>query len=317
MNQNDLFDRSRLRISPISKREHDLDIKIIKNLEERRCEYRELEHIARRIKSAREKKASVIMIAGAHLFRSGVQRYVIDMMERGLITLFATNGAGIIHDFELSLIGATTESVAKYISEGMFGLWKQVGLINDIVNDGAKKDYGLGEAVGKAIYEGDFPHKETSVFAAAYRLGIPATVHIGIGYDIVYEHPNCDGAAYGQTSYTDFLRFAKEVENLEGGVAMNFGSSVMGPEVYLKALAIARNVAHSGEREIHRFSTLVCDIIPIHGDYGSEPPRSDPSYYFRPWKTMLARTVADGGESFYVQGRHEDTIPQLWQALTA
>ncbi len=316
MNRNDLFDRNRLSISPLGEREHDLDIKIIKALKNDVCKEPKLKKIVQRIKSAKEKKAAVIMIAGAHLFRSGVQRYVIDMMERGMITLFATNGAGIIHDFEFSLIGATTESVAKYISEGRFGLWKETGSINDFVNDGAKQNLGLGEAIGKAINEGDFPYKETSLFATAYRLGIPATVHVGIGYDIVHEHPNCNGAAYGQTSYTDFLRFAKEIENLEGGVVMNFGSSVMGPEVYLKALAMARNVAHNQKREICSFSTLVCDLVSLDGDHRSEPPKDDPAYYFRPWKTMLARTVADGGESFYLQGRHENTIPQLWHALT-
>ena len=152
------------------------------------------------------------------------------------------------------------------------------------------------------------------MLAAGVRLGVPVTVHVGIGYDIIHEHPNCDGAALGQTSYQDFLIFAETVRKLEGGVALNFGSAVMGPEVYLKALAMARNVAHQEGHEIKHFTTAVFDLIPLEGDTHRQAPKTDPRYYYRPWKTILVRTVADGGESFYIQGDHRVTVPHLYQA---
>jgi hypothetical protein len=144
---------------------------------------------------------------------------------------------------------------------------------------------------------------------------VPVTVHAGIGYDIIHEHPNCDGAALGAASYRDFLIFARTVERLEGGVLLNFGSAIMGPEVYLKALAMARNVAHQEGRAIRHFATAVFDLVPILGDHRKELPKSDPGYYFRPHKTMLVRTVADGGESFYFRGEHRSTLPALWRLL--
>ncbi len=141
------------------------------------------------------------------------------------------------------------------------------------------------------------------------------TVHVGIGYDILHEHPNCDGAAAGKASYRDFLIFANTVEKLEGGVMLSFGSAIMAPEVYLKALAMTRNVARQAERDIRQFTTAVFDIVPIQGDIHRELPKTDPGYYFRPHKTILARTVADGGQSFYFCGDHRATIPALRQAL--
>ena len=146
---------------------------------------------------------------------------------------------------------------------------------------------------------------------------MPATVHVGIGYDIIHEHPNFDGAAAGATSYRDFLRFAAEVERLSGGVLLAFGSAVMAPEVFLKALAMARNVAAGEGRRIEGFATVVADLRDLRGDLAAEPGRGEPEYYFRPWKTLLARTVAGGGASRYLRGRHEQTIPALWRALTA
>jgi hypothetical protein len=251
---------------------------------------------------------------GAHVLRAGVQRYLIDLMERGLITHVAMNGAGPIHDWELALIGATTESVARYIRTGEFGLWRETGQMNDVIRTGVTQGLGVGEAIGHAILDGPFPHKEVSILAAGIRLGVPVTVHVGIGYDILHEHPNCDGAALGQASYQDFLVFTESVTHLEGGVLLNFGSAVMGPEVYLKALAMARNVAHQEKREIRHFTTGVFDLVPLEGDTRQQAPKTDPRYYYRPWKTILVRTVADGGESFYIQGDHQLTVPHLHRA---
>jgi hypothetical protein len=225
------------------------------------------------------------------------------------------NGACVVHDFEFAYIGQTTENVERYIRKGQFGLWQELGQINQIVSGAALEKVGLGTSIGKAIEEGDYPHKDISIFANGYRLGIPLTVHVGIGYDIVHEHPNCDGAAWGSTSYMDFLIFAKILESLEGGVVMNFGSAVMAPEIYLKALAMARNVAMKEKREINKFTTLVCDLYPLPENFHLEAPKNTPEYFFRPYKTMLVRTVTDVGNSFYVQGDHSHTIPQLWTAI--
>jgi hypothetical protein len=306
-----------LEILPLSSRRHNLTFKDILPLKERVPIQATFRIVAEKIVSARGRNAAVVLMTGGHVVRSGVQRYLIDLMEQGFISCLAMNGAGMIHDFEFSLIGATTESVATYIPKGHFGLWRETGRINEIVSWAAKKKMGLGEAIGCFIEEERLPHREISVLGSAYGMRIPATVHVGIGYDIVHEFPNCDGAAYGATSYTDFLRFANVLESLEGGVVMNFGSSVMGPEVYLKALSMARNVARQEGQRISHFTTLVCDLQKLPKHYHQEPSPEEPSYYFRPWKTLLVRTVKDGGESFYVRGRHSETVPQLWTAITA
>lgn len=310
------FNRTDIRIKSLSDRKHDLHISAISELNPSKNDMDEkFEKIARRIIYAKHKHSSIILMMGGHVIRAGVQKYLIDLMEKGFISCLAMNGAGMIHDFEFALIGATTESVVRYIQEGQFGLWKETGQINDHINQGYKKGMGMGEAVGKAIFEGDFPYKDISLLATGYRLKIPATIHVGIGYDIIHEHPNCDGAATGATSYRDFLYFTQIVENLEGGVVMNFGSAVMAPEVFLKALSMARNVAYQHGKSIKHFATLVCDLHTLPDDFNKEPNKNEPAYYFRPWKTLLVRTVADGGESFYIKGKHEDTIPSLWRAI--
>jgi hypothetical protein len=311
------FNRADIKIKSLSDRQHDLQISTISELDSNKnfSIDNKFEKIAERINHAKHNHSSIILMMGGHIIRAGVQKYLIDLMDKGFISCLAMNGAGMIHDFEFALIGATTESVARYIREGQFGLWNETGHINDYINQGYKKGLGMGEAVGRAIFEGDFPYKNISLLAAGYRLKIPVTVHVGVGYDIIHEHPNCDGAATGATSYRDFLYFAKIVENLEGGVVMNFGSAVMAPEVFLKALSMARNVAHQHGKSIKHFATLVCDLHDIPDDFNKEPSKDDPAYYFRPWKTLLVRTVVDGGESFYIKGKHEDTVPALWRAI--
>ncbi len=311
-----LFDRSRLEIDPLSARVHDLTRDVVMDLSPAETVSEPLSDTAKRIVKARTEGSAVVMMIGGHVIRAGVQRYLIDMMERGFISALCCNGACLIHDYEFALIGATTESVATYIKDGRFGLWRETGHINDIVTATASDGRGLGEGIGADIATGDYPHHDISLFAAAYRLGVPVTVHVGIGYDIVFEHPNCDGAAWGMTSYTDFLSLAAIFENLEGGVVMNFGSAVMAPEVFLKALAMARNVARQKGEEINDFTTLVADLRPPPFREGKEPPKGSAEYYFRPFKTMLVRTVSDGGKSFYAQGDHAVTIPQLWTAVT-
>jgi hypothetical protein len=313
-----VFDRSRLRLLPLAERAHDLQLPNWLGLDDPAPEFThaDLATVADRIRTAKRDGAACILMMGAHVLRGGVNLHIIDLMERGLIAHIATNGAGGIHDYELARIGATTESVARYIRDGQFGLWAETGDLNDVIREAAAGACGLGEHLGRHIEESTFPHKHLSVFAAAWRLNVPMTVHAGIGYDIIHEHPNCDGAALGAASYTDFLIFAKTMERLApGGVLLNFGSAIMGPEVYLKALAMNRNVAHQEGREMRRFTTAVFDMVPIQGDIRRELPKTDPGYYFRPHKTMLVRTVADGGESFYFCGSHRATFPALRRAL--
>jgi len=310
------FDRSRLRIQPLAQRQHDLDLSTLLSLDGPLPTFSHpaLSQFAQRLVQAKRTGAARILMMGAHVLRAGVSRFLIDMMERGFLTHLAMNGAGPIHDWELALVGATTESVARYVQTGEFGLWEETGRMNEVIRTAARQGHGLGEALGRAILDGPFPQKDISVLAAAVRLGVPLTVHVGIGYDILHEHPNCDGAALGQTSYQDFLIFAQSVAGLEGGVLLNFGSAVMGPEVYLKALAMARNVAHQEGRVIKHFTTGVFDLVSLEGDTRQQAPKSDPRYYYRPWKTILVRTVADGGESFYVQADHRVTVPHLYRA---
>jgi hypothetical protein len=310
------FDRSRLRIQPLANRRHDIDLSSMLALDAPPPDFHHeaMPVLGQRLVQARQRKSARVLLMGAHVIRAGVSRYLIDMMESGLISHIGMNGAGPIHDWELALIGQTTESVARYVSSGEFGLWTETGRMNDVIREAAKRQWGLGEALGQAILDGPFPHKEISVLAAACRLRVPVTVHVGIGYDILHEHPNCDGAALGQTSYQDFLILAETLRSLEGGVMLNFGSAVMGPEIYLKALAMARNVAHQEGKSIKQFTTGVFDLIPLEGDTRVQAPKSDPRYYYRPWKTILVRTVADGGESFYIQGDHRLTVPALYHA---
>lgn len=310
------FDVSRIRLQPLGERDHDLSHSTLLTLDELPAldsepAHQSLQVLGQRMQQARERGAAVLMLMGAHVIRAGVARQLIDLMERGLVTHIGMNGAGPIHDYELARIGATCESVARYIRSGEFGLWQETGEINEIVRLGADEGMGLGESVGRAILESDFPHRDTSILAAGVRLGVPVTAHVGIGYDIIHEHPNFDGAAFGKASHADFLSVCHTVDNLEGGVFLCYGSAVMGPEVYLKALSMVRNVAHQEGRSVCRFTTAAFDLVPIEGEFHSEAPKSNPQYYYRPWKTVLVRTVADGGESFYVCGDHRQTLPHL------
>lgn len=310
------FDRAQLNIQPLGQRKHDLQHANLLALEDvppalDAATMNTLEVLGQRMAAARDAGAAVLMLMGAHVIRAGVARQLIDLMERGLITHIGMNGAGPIHDYELARVGGTCESVARYIRSGEFGLWRETGEINDIVRAGAAAGLGFGEAVGRAILESDFPHKDTSVLAAGVRLGVPVTAHVGIGYDILHEHPNFDPAATGIASYRDFLTVCHTVDRLEGGVFLCCGSAVMGPEVYLKALSMARNVAHQSGRRIARFTTAAFDLISIDGDFQKEADKANPQYYYRPWKTVLVRTVADGGESFYLCGDHRQTLPHL------
>jgi len=314
------FDRSKLNILPLADRVHDLSLSKDKTHTTSQSPREPFEHaalpiLADRIAEAKKNDRTIMFCCGAHVLRQGNAPLLIDLMERGLLTHLALNGAGGIHDFELAMIGQTCESVARYVSSGQFGLWSETGRYNEAVNQGHRDGLGFGESLGRMIEEEKFPYRETSVLAAAYRLQIPLTIHVSIGQDIVHEHPNFDGAAAGAASYTDFLIYTQSITKLEGGVFLNLGSAVMGPEVYLKALAMARNVAHQNDEQICKFTTAVFDLPNLGSDLSAVAPKDDPRYYFRPFKTILVRTVADGGESYYVQGDHKLTVPALYDQI--
>lgn len=317
------FDRTHLTILPLSERQHKMTVADIYALDADVPPYENerLNIVAERIVQADQNRKQVIWMMGAHVMRRGNSRYIIDLMERGVITHIATNGACAIHDFEIAHIGATLEDVEIYIKDGKFGNWEETGrYLNEAIVRGYRDKIGFGEAVGRLIQEGEadisFPHRDVSIFAAAYRLSMPITVHKGVGYDITDQHPAADYAAIGWTTGEDFLRFAHSVSQLEGGVFLNLGSAVMGPEVYLKSLSMARNIAAQRGEEIRHFTTANFDLIDFP-DFQEEGKSTDAHYYHRPKKTILIRTVKDGGESYHISGDFSVTVPQLYQLITA
>ena len=319
MSRYEVFDRHELDLKSLSQRGHDLraaDCRLQRPSEP--YQHPEFNDLVAAIVTARQNQRPVILMMGGHPIKLGLSRYVIDLIERGLITHLGTNGAGLIHDYELARIGGTSEDVAKWVKIGQFGLWQETGRLNEIMKVAMLEGEGLGEAVGRTIEESSFPHRDLSIAAAGWRKGVPVTCHVSIGSDIIHAHANCSGAALGITSYTDFLIFARAIQHLEGGVFLNVGSAVTGPEVYLKALSMARNVARQRGEEIRHFTSAVFDLVDLPSNWREgTTTKEHPLYYYRPWKTVLVRTVADGGQSYYFRGDHRQTIPALWQDLVS
>ena len=268
----------------------------------------DLREIAERIVEARKKGRPVIWMMGAHVIKSGLSLIVIDLMKRGIITHVASNGAVTIHDFEIALIGETSEDVATSIEDGTFGMAEETGfLMNLAVQQGVRDGLGYGESLGRMIAEDErFKFKEYSVLYHAYKLGIPFTVHVALGTDIIHQHPRCNFAVLGEATGRDFKTYVEAVSNLEGGVFLNFGSAVIGPEVFLKALSIARNLGF----KVERFTTANFDLKPIE-DYTRPRSKDDPDYYYRPLKNIVIRPPSMGGRGFHITGDHVVTIPNL------
>ncbi len=315
MSRYTLFDRRQIALMDLRERGHDLHAADCRSLAAPWDRYRhpEFGELVDHVVAARRNGRPVILMMGGHAIKLGLSRYLIDLIEQGFVTHLATNGAGIIHDFELAAGGGTSEDVGKWIARGQFGLWHETSRLNDVIFQAANRGEGLGEAAGRTIAESELPFRHLSIAAAGWRTGVPVTSHVGIGADIIHAHANCDGAALGAASYTDFLIFAHSVSQLEGGVFLNVGSAVTGPEVYLKALSMARNVARQHGRQISDFTTAVFDLVKLPPTFRQGPPAKDhPQYYYRPWKTILVRTVADGGRSYFFSGDLKSTIPTLW-----
>ena len=234
---------------------------------------------------------------GAHVIKTGLSPVVIDLMERGFVTGVALNGAGIVHDFEVAVAGQTSEDVAETLASGDFGMARETGEgINRAITRGVRRGLGLGAAVGQQLLRTRTPHAHLSLLAAAARLGLPATVHVAIGTDIVHLHPACDPAAVGRGSHRDFLAFAAQVAQLGGGgVYLNVGSAVILPEVFLKAVTLARNLGH----ELEDFATANLDFI----------------QGYRPTTNVVQRPTAGVGRGYRLTGHHELVVPLLAAAL--
>ena len=268
----------------------------------------ELGEVALRIAEARRVGRPVIWMIGAHVVKRGLSPLLIDLMERGVITHLASNGAAAIHDFEIALQGCTSEDVVSALADGSFGMAEETGrLMNRAIQAGARDGLGMGEALGRMLSEDNrFAYRQYSLLRAAYRLGIPYTVHVALGTDIIHQHPAVDFAATGWASGQDFKIFTAAVCDLEGGVFCNFGSAVLGPEVFLKALSIARNLGNPARV----FTTANFDLIPL-GDYRKPVGDDTVEYYYRPRKNIVNRPVALGGKGFHICGDHRATIPNL------
>lgn len=286
------FDVSQIKPGNISERVSKIDKSVMIDLGSTLPDIGPLERklisdLARDVKIARENNAPVVLAYGAHLFRNGCSTLIIDLMKRGYIQQLLTNGAGVIHDFEMALFGQTTEDVETYLRNGKFGIWEETDrLINEAITLGANFDKGYGESIGELISTGgiikEFPYKRFSLLGTAYELNIPFSVSVSIGNDINFTHPSCDGAAIGKTSYRDFLIFANTVSNLNKGVFISVGSAIMAPMVLEKALSMARNVSLSKGDKLDNFTIFANDIQPGNWDWSKgEPPKTNPAYYLR------------------------------------
>lgn len=303
-------DLSRVRTYPLPKRQNRVALEhlVMPGAQVPAFDSAELVEVAQRIVLARKKGRPVIWMIGAHVVKRGLSPLLIDLMERGVITHLASNGATTIHDFEIALQGSTSEDVASSLADGSFGMAEETGsLMNRAVRSGTRDGLGMGEALGRMI-TGDarFQNRRFSLLHTAYRLRIPFTVHVALGTDIIHQHPEVDFAALGWASGQDFKIFTASVCDLEGGVFCNFGSAVIGPEVFLKALSIARNLGSP----VKVFTTANFDLIPL-ADYRSPVSDDVPDYYYRPRKNIVNRPVSLGGKGFHIQGEHLATIPNL------
>jgi phosphoheptose isomerase len=309
-------DLNRVQTYPLPQRVNKFDIKNFTLPESPTPSYEnpEFDEVIERILKARLANRPVIWSIGAHVIKRGLSPILIRLMQLGIITHIAGNGASTIHDFEIALQGHTSEDVASSIENGTFGMADDTGrLMNMAMRKGVSQGLGIGESLARWIEEDNrFLYKEHSVVYNAYKLGIPYTVHIAIGTDIIHQHPMVDFAAIGWGSGQDFKIYTQSICDLEDGVFCNFGSSVIGPEVFLKALSIARNI--HGKPRI--FTTANFDIIPLQ-DYRKPIGDDNPDYYYRPRKNIIIRPVSLGGKGFHINADHIVTIPNLLKRLAA
>jgi hypothetical protein len=257
-----------------------------------------LREVARAIARAHRRRKPVIVGMGAHVTKVGLNPILVDLMEQGIVTAVAMNGAVIIHDFELALMGHTSEEVEAEIDSGRFGMAEETGrILNEAIVRGVKEGLGIGEAIGAYIniHKKGFPNHGTSLLAAGVRLGIPITVHVALGTDIIHMHPTADGAAIGAGSLLDFRKLAAVVSGMEGGVYLNLGSAVILPEVFLKTVTLGRNLGHA----LSDITTVNMDFLP----------------HYRPTTNVVKRPTQRGGRGYSLTGHHEIMVPLLAAAV--
>lgn len=257
---------------------------------------RDFRQITHAMAQAVEKGKLIVLAMGAHPIKVGLNPIIIDLMERGLIHGIAMNGAGIVHDSELAMVGKTSEDVPGQLGEGKFGMSEETGrFVNGAIRDGAKEDCGLGRAVGAMLVKEKFPYNSQSLLARAYELDLPVTVHVAIGTDVIHCHPDVDGAALGRTTHLDFRLFAGLVSRLDEGVFINLGSAVILPEVFLKALSLVRNLGYP----VKNFTTVNMDFM----------------RHYRPMTNVVNRPTQEGGKGYALLGHHEIMFPLLAAAV--
>lgn len=257
---------------------------------------RDLKEIVQKIADCHRKNRTVVLGMGAHPIKVGLSPLIIDFMERGIIDAIALNGAGVIHDFELAYMGETSEDVAAALKDGSFGMGEETGsFINQAISDGSKNNLGIGAAVGLAINQHRLAHRKLSILATAARLGIPVTSHIAIGTDIIHMHPKADGKALGDGSLRDFRTLTSVVATLDRGIYLNFGSAVVLPEVFLKAVGLARNLGHP----IGNLTTVNLDFL----------------QHYRPLTNVVNRPTMHGGKGYNLTGHMEIMVPLLFAAV--
>jgi len=257
----------------------------------------ELRTIVDAMVTAHTRRKTVLWMFGAHVIKVGLSPLLIDFLKRKIVTAIAMNGAGVIHDFELAFMGSTSEEVAEALADGSFGMAEEThAFINGAIREGAKKGWGLGQSVGAMIVKRRLPYRNLSLLATCHALGVPATVHVAIGTDIIHQQSTADGAAIGQTSMADFRTLAAVVATLGGGgVVGNVGSAVILPEVFLKAVSMARNLGHA----VKDFTAFDFDMI----------------RHYRPMENVLKRPTLLGGRAIHITGHHELLIPLLVGAV--
>jgi len=241
---------------------------------------------------ARQAGRPVILGMGAHPLKVGLSPILIDLVDRGLLTGIALNGAGIIHDAEIAMVGRTSEDVDRGLCSGQFGMARETAeFLNEAVTWGAAAGLGLGEAVGRRLLESDFPYKDLSLVARTAARGVPLTVHVAVGADIIHLHPSLDPAALGSATHLDFRLFAAQISRLAGGMYINLGSAVILPEVFVKALTLARNLGHP----VEPITTVNLDFI----------------QHYRPLTNVVRRPTAGAGRGYALTGHHELLLPLL------
>ena len=249
-----------------------------------------------RLATAKGQGRPIVVGMGAHVIKVGLNPVLIGLMRQGFISALALNGAGIIHDAELAMAGRTSEEVGAVLGSGAFGAARETGeVLNAAIVDASRRGIGIGQGVGEMLLAQNFAHNDQSLLASAASLNIPVTVHVAMGTDIIHIHPGADGAAIGKAGHHDFRLFCRLVSGLEDGVYLNFGSAVLLPEVFLKALTVVRDLGH----EVRQFTTANFDFI----------------RHYRPSVNVVQRPTLEGGKGFHFTGHHELMLPLLAAAL--